>query len=81
MKVRVQLFAIAKDLAGRSAVDLELPEPATVADLRQALAEAVADLRPIARHLSFAVNADYALDVTKIPFGAEVACIPPVSGG
>jgi molybdopterin converting factor small subunit len=29
----------------------------------------------------FAVNAEYADDQAVIPAGAQVACIPPVSGG
>jgi molybdopterin converting factor small subunit len=29
----------------------------------------------------FAINAEYAADLTPIPEAAEIACIPPVSGG
>jgi molybdopterin converting factor small subunit len=32
-------------------------------------------------HVLFAINAEYAGDATPIPAGAEIACIPPVSGG
>jgi molybdopterin converting factor small subunit len=31
--------------------------------------------------LMFAIDAEYAVDATPIPLAAEVACIPPVSGG
>jgi molybdopterin converting factor small subunit len=38
-------------------------------------------LAVVLRHAMFAVNTDYAADDTVIPPRAEVACIPPVSGG
>jgi molybdopterin converting factor small subunit len=39
------------------------------------------ELAPILRRAMIAVNTDYAGDDTVIPASAEVACIPPVSGG
>ncbi len=35
----------------------------------------------MARHLLFAINAEYSVDETPVADGADVACIPPVSGG
>lgn len=81
MIVRVQLFAVARQLAGRAAVEIELSPGATVAELRTALGEQVPALAPLLRQTMFAVNAEYASDPTKVPEGADVACIPPVSGG
>lgn len=81
MTVRVKLFAAAKELVDRDDLDVELPDNGSVADLRAAIAREYPALETIARHAMFAVNADYANDNTKIRPGAEVACIPPVSGG
>lgn len=81
MIVRVKLFAVAKQLAGQDELPLELPDSATVADLRQALLTAVPALRDAAGQLLFAVNAEYAADAAPLAPGADVACIPPVSGG
>ena len=81
MKVELQMYAVARQLAGRSVVAIELPDSATVGQLRSALVEAVPALAPLAPRLMFAVAADYARDDAQIPEGAEVACIPPVSGG
>lgn len=81
MNVRVQLFAIAKQLAGRDAVELTVPEGATIAELRRLLAEAVPALKPVLPHVLFAVNSQYADETTAVAQGASVACIPPVSGG
>ena len=81
MTVRVQLFAIAKDLAQTGLIELTLSEGATVGDLRRALATQVPALAGVLGHVLFAINNEYATDATLVPPGADVACIPPVSGG
>ena len=81
MLVTVRLFAIARERAGMRAIELELPEVATVADLRAALLARVPGLLPALGSIRFSVNAEYADDTTAIPSGAELAAIPPVSGG
>jgi sulfur-carrier protein len=81
MKVRVQLFALTKALAGASILEIEMPGEPTVGQLRRELASQVPALEPLAPHLMFAIDADYANDAVRIPANAEVACIPPVSGG
>jgi molybdopterin converting factor subunit 1 len=81
VKVSVQLFAAAKQLANRGAVEVELPSEATVAQLREALVAEVPALAGMAAQLRFAVNEEYATDQATIPAGGRVACIPPVSGG
>ena len=81
MKVSVKLFALARDLVGREAVEIELDEPATVERLRRRLASEYPPLGSLVEQATFAINAEYATGTTKIPEQAEVACIPPVSGG
>lgn len=81
MNVRVQLFAVARQIVGSQAATLELTDGATVADLRRALVAQTPGLAAVADHLRFAVNNRYAEETAVIPLGAEVACIPPVSGG
>ena len=82
MKVRIKLFAVARQLAGRDEVEVELlGEAAQVADLRAALVAACPQLGQVARHLMIAVDTEYASDSTPITKDSEVAVIPPVSGG
>lgn len=81
MKVRVRLFAIAKQTAGRETVDLELAEGATIAELRARLAAEVPGLAGLIGQMLFAVGARYAPEEVAVPPDVEVACIPPVSGG
>ena len=81
MKVPVRLFAVARQLAGQDRVTLELPEGATLAQLRARLAEEVPELAGLLDRIAMAVGTEYADDGTTIPPDTEVACIPPVSGG
>ena len=81
MKVTVQLFARARDLAGTGALSVDVPPGATVADLRRQLAERCPALARLLEHSALAVNNDLAGDGLAIPATAEVALLPPVSGG
>jgi MoaE-MoaD fusion protein len=74
MLVSVRLFAGLRERAGAANVEVELPEPATVADLLAAM-----DLAP--RSCVAAINREYADPAAPIAPGDEVALVPPVSGG
>lgn len=81
MKIEVKLFAMARQRVGAATAAVEVPENAKVAVLREALARQYPMLADAVEHLRFAVNNDYAGNDSIIPPTAEVACIPPVSGG
>lgn len=81
MRVSVKLFAMARQRAGQGEVTLELPEPATVADVRGALARTIPALAPFVPNLMIAVDASYASDSDPVSEASEIAAIPPVSGG
>jgi molybdopterin synthase catalytic subunit len=82
MRVRVRLFAILRERAGRDSVDLALPEGATVADALEALRteRGLEELLP-ALPVRMAVNRDYASADTQLSQDDELALVPPVSGG
>jgi molybdopterin converting factor subunit 1 len=81
MIVRVLLFARAGDIAGRGVVEVELPAGATVAELRRRLGLEVPALANLVVRCGVAVEGEYAVDGDIVAEGAEVALIPPVSGG
>jgi molybdopterin converting factor subunit 1 len=81
VKVRVKLFAVAKERIGRESIEVDLPSAPTVASLRSAIVEQYPPLGDVIRHTRFAVNSQYAADTTPILPSAEIAVIPPVSGG
>jgi molybdopterin converting factor subunit 1 len=81
MKVRVKLFAVAKELAGCDALTVNLPTGATVRDLRDAMIVLNPALERIVPHAMWAVGTEYATDDTPLNEQTEIALIPPVSGG
>lgn len=81
MRVRVLLFARARELAGRDVLEVEAAEGLTVAALREAIGEQVPALRTFAGRCAVAVGGAYAVEGDVVAEGAEVALIPPVSGG
>ena len=81
MKVNVRLFAVARQLAGRDSMTLEVPPGTTIGELRARLASEFPDLAPVLPHVLFAIGSEYAGDDEPISDGSQIACIPPVSGG
>lgn len=81
MLIRVKLFAVARNLAGVCELELQLSANATVAELRRSLVERVPALAPLLPYMQVAVDSNYARDDQQISPQAEVAVIPPVSGG
>ena len=81
MRLPIKLFAAAKQLAGTDCLEVEVPDGATVAQVRTALLIACPALQPMLGHVKFAVDNEYVSDSATIGSGTEIACIPPVSGG
>jgi len=81
MKASIKVFALARQLAGQDQIQVDLPDGATVAHLRRAIAEQHPALAELVRRALFALDSDYAREDTPIAPGADLACVPPVSGG
>ena len=81
MKITVKLFAILKDKAGVSQIDLEVPSGKSVADAAGLLVKQYPTLEPLVSKIAFAVNEEYVAIKTELHDGDELAFIPPVSGG
>jgi sulfur-carrier protein len=82
MNLQIRLFAAARDIAGCDRIEVHVPDPATVVDLRAAISQQYPKLDASIRHSLLAINHQYAHDATTIiPPNADIACIPPVSGG
>ncbi|MDO8210036.1 molybdenum cofactor biosynthesis protein MoaE [Conexibacter sp. CPCC 206217] len=78
MQVRIRLFAMLRERAGTSELELELPDGARVRDALAAPAvAALAD----GLSLVLAVNREYADEDVALSPGDELALVPPVSGG
>ncbi len=81
MKVDVRLFAGLRELIGQRLVSVELPEGATIADLRERFSSLYPAVTPFLLTLVCAVDEEYVPSERRLRDGEEVALIPPVSGG
>ncbi|MGH1363660.1 MAG: MoaD/ThiS family protein [Calditrichia bacterium] len=80
MTITIKLFALGRELTGKSELAIQLTPGDTV---KQALDRLKADYSEFARLGSYmiAVNMEYADETRTLADGDEVAIIPPVSGG
>ncbi len=81
MKVRVLFFAQARESAGSASIELVLPESSRVADALAALARDYPALESLWPHLAVALNGRLVPRGADLTEGAELALLPPVSGG
>jgi len=81
MRVRVLLFGMLKDIAGKSSDSMDLPEQASVRDVLARYECSIPRFKESLPSLAFAVNQQYAKPETTLHDGDELALLPPVSGG
>jgi molybdopterin converting factor subunit 1 len=81
MRVKVQLFARLREIAGGGEYDCDVPAGASVGDVWRVLSERHTALAPFGHAISCALNADFARMTATVKDGDEVAFLPPVSGG
>jgi molybdopterin synthase catalytic subunit/molybdopterin converting factor small subunit len=81
MRVRVLFFGVLKDLVGKSADWIELPEGARVGDVLAHYESRIAGIKQALPSLAVAVNQHYAAADVELKSDDEVALLPPVSGG
>lgn len=81
MRIRLVAFASAADALGVGETEIELPDGADVARLRSELEARHPEVAALWSRLAVAVDGEIAGPETALPDGAEVALLPPVSGG
>ncbi len=81
MRVRVLFFGMLKEMVGKSADTIDLPDGASVADILNQYGSQIPRLQAVLPSLALAVNQQYASPGTKLKSDDEVAMLPPVSGG
>lgn len=78
--LRVSVFAGLAESLGRRVVDLPWAG-GTAADLRAALAAVAPVAAPLLARSAVVIDGRHAADGDAVPRGADVAVLPPVSGG
>jgi molybdopterin synthase catalytic subunit len=81
VKIRLKLFAAAKEIVGRREVILDLPEGTTTGQFLQRVVAEYPSLQGLAPSMLMAVNREYVGSGHVLTEDDEVALIPPVSGG
>ena len=81
MRVRLLLFAVLRDITGKSEVELALPDGARAVDVWQTLCADHEALSGYRKPPMTAVNQDYVEPERVLHDGDELAFIPPVAGG
>ncbi len=81
MRVTIRLFAVLRERAGRDTIELaDVPAGSTIADLKELLSAAAPELGDLAS-VAGVIGTAYASPTTVVEEGADVAFLPPVSGG
>jgi MoaE-MoaD fusion protein len=81
MKIRLLAFATAADALGTGETDLEMPDGSRISDLRSRLDRDHPGMIPLWPRLAVALDGRIVPADTPLEDGAEVALLPPVSGG
>src|ERR1035437_111720 len=81
MRERVLFFGILKEMIGKSADLIDLPDGASVRDVLARYESQIPRLKESLPSLALAVNQQYAGPDTPLRPNDEVAMLPPVSGG
>lgn len=81
MRIEVRTFGGLAERVGLTSLPVELPVGASVAELRQQLADAHPTLAPLLHRVAVVVDLEVVPDTTVLDGDAEIALLPPVAGG
>ena len=81
MKVRVQFYAQLRDLTRVPAVDVDLTDGATIADLLENSYQKFPVLRAHDQSMLVGAGVEFVERAHKLTAGDEIAIMPPVQGG
>jgi molybdopterin synthase catalytic subunit len=81
LRIKVLLFAQARERAGQSVIELDVPPGSRVSDALAALEREHPGLTELRSHLAIALDQQLAPRDAPLMEGAELALLPPVSGG
>ena len=81
MKVHVQFFSRLRELAGKSEMDLELPEGTSVTDLLDNLYARVPALREWDKSILVARGVEFVTRDQRLQSADQISIMPPVQGG
>jgi molybdopterin converting factor small subunit len=81
IKVRAEFYSRLKEIVGAAALDLSLPENATVTDLFARLQERYPQLHDFEKSTLFGIGVEFVDRDHRLNDGDTIAIMPPVQGG
>ena len=81
MKVRAEFYSRVKEIVDASALELSLPENATVNNLFDQLKERYPQLREFEKSVLFGIGVEFVDRNHVLNEGDTIAVMPPVQGG
>jgi molybdopterin converting factor small subunit len=81
IKVRAEFYSRLKDIVDASALELSLPENATVNDLVKRLQASYPELRHFRKSMLFGIGVEFVDPSYQLADGDTVSIMPPVQGG
>lgn len=81
MKVRAEFYSRLKEVVGSKALEVSVPENATVNDLFDQLLSSYPPLRDFEKSVLFGIGVDFVERSDPLKAGDVVAIMPPVQGG
>ena len=81
MRVRVLFFGVLKEIAGKSADEIDVHDGASVRDVLLHYQSQIPQLKSSLSSIALAVNQQYSGADAKLKANDEIALLPPVSGG
>lgn len=80
-RFEILMFAAARELSGTDVLVVELESPTAAATILERIGELVPAITPMLPACRLAVDQSFVAGDTMIDAVAEIALIPPVSGG
>jgi len=81
VKVRAEFYSRLKEIVDASAIELSLPENATVKDLFEQLKERYPQMRDFEKSVLFGIGVEFVDRSYLLNDGDVIAIMPPVQGG
>jgi len=79
--VRVEFFGVLEEIAGKSAMELDIAENATVSDVLTRLSRDLPDLAPRLPRVACAFGDELVSRSARVARDSVLVLLPPVSGG
>ena len=81
MKIRTEFYAQLRDLTNKSAIEVEVAERATVADLLQQIYAMFPALKERDKTILIGAGVEFVAREYQLSDNEEIAIMPPVQGG